>query len=77
VLVLSCFATPGAAQNLEATVTAEERAACRPDVFRLCASAIPSVKAIVACMKRERPQLSPACAAVFDARVASSKAAAR
>ena len=83
-IVSACFialafcATPAsAAENLAATVTAEERAACTPDVFRLCSSALPSVKGIVACMKRERPKLSPACAAAFDARVAKSKTAAR
>jgi hypothetical protein len=77
-LALTAYAAPAvAAENLAATVTAEERAACTPDEFRLCSSAIPSVKGIVACMKRERPRLSPACAAVFDARVAQSKAASR
>ena len=45
--------------------TAEERAACTPDVFRLCSSEIPNVERIVACMKRERPKLSPTCARVF------------
>lgn len=59
VLALACHATPGAA------ATAEERAACTPDVFRLCSSEIPNVEKIIACMKRERPKLSPACRAVF------------
>jgi hypothetical protein len=45
--------------------TANERAACTPDVFRLCSSEIPNVTKIVACMKRQRSKLSPACAAVF------------
>jgi hypothetical protein len=45
--------------------TAQERAACTPDVFRLCSSEIPNVTKIVACMKRQRSKLSPACAAVF------------
>ena len=39
--------------------SAEERAACTPDVFRLCSSDI-------LCMKRDRSKLSPACAAVFN-----------
>ena len=46
--------------------TAEERQACTPDVFRLCNSDIPNVDRIVACMKRERSKLSPACARVFN-----------
>ena len=45
--------------------TAEERAACRPDVFRLCAGEIPNRNRIVACLIRKRSQLSPACAVVF------------
>ena len=47
--------------------TAEQRAACTPDVFRLCSAQIPNVDNIVACLKRERPRLSPDCRAVFDA----------
>jgi hypothetical protein len=54
------FATPSLAVG-----TAEERAACTPDVFRLCSSEIPNVDRIVACMKRERSKLSSACRAVF------------
>jgi hypothetical protein len=46
--------------------SAEERAACTPDVFRLCSSDIPNVERIIVCMKRERSKLSPACAAVFN-----------
>jgi len=58
-LAAAGYATPSTA------ATAEERAACTPDVFRLCSSDIPNVERIVACMKRERSKLSPACAAVF------------
>jgi hypothetical protein len=59
-LALCSPGTPSAA------ATAEERAACTPDVFRLCSSEIPSVDRIVACMKQQRSKLSPACAAVFN-----------
>ena len=52
--------TPGAAQ------TASERAACRSDVFRLCAEEIPNVRRIVACMRAQRVRLSSACRPVFD-----------
>jgi hypothetical protein len=48
---------PAAAQR----GTAAQRAACTPDVFRLCASEIPNVDGIVACLKREKSQLSRAC----------------
>jgi hypothetical protein len=45
--------------------TAEQRAACTPDAFRLCASEIPNVPAIAACMRKNRASLSSACKAVF------------
>lgn len=45
--------------------TAEQRAACTPDAFRLCAGEIPNVPAITACMRKNRENLSPACKAVF------------
>jgi hypothetical protein len=73
-LALVFAATPSAAEFSLASVTSAERAACKPDVFRLCASEIPNVGRIVACMKRERSKLSPACAAVVHARLAKEKA---
>jgi hypothetical protein len=48
-------------------VTAEQRAACAPDVYRLCSSDIPNVGKIIVCMRREKPNLSPACRAVVEA----------
>jgi hypothetical protein len=46
--------------------TAEQRSACMPDVFRLCSSEIPSVDRIVACLKKEKTNLSAGCQAVFN-----------
>ena len=42
-----------------------QRSACTPDVFRLCGQFIPDVDGIVGCLKLQRPNLSPACRAVF------------
>lgn len=50
--------------------TAEQRAACTPDAFRLCSSEIPNVSKIIACMQKNNAQLSPACRAVFRPEVA-------
>ena len=50
--------------------TAEQRAACTPDAFRLCSAEIPNVSRIVACMQKNKAQLSPACRAVFKPEVA-------
>jgi hypothetical protein len=41
--------------------TAEEQAACTPDVFRLCFFEIPNEERIVACLNSKLSQLSPAC----------------
>jgi hypothetical protein len=47
--------------------TDEQRAACTPDVFRLCSSSIPNVDQIVACLKQKKASLSAGCQAVFNA----------
>ena len=54
-------AAPAAAQG-----TPEQRRACTPDVYRLCAGEIPNARAITACLRRQKGSLSPACAAVFE-----------
>lgn len=41
--------------------TPEQQEACKPDVFRLCGNFIPDVDRIVACLKTNEPNLSPAC----------------
>ena len=46
--------------------TAAQKRACTPDVYRLCAGEIPNVKAIVACLRRQKGNLSEGCRAVFD-----------
>ena len=46
--------------------TAEDRAACTGDVFRLCSWYIPNVDNIVGCLKEKKASLSPACRMVFD-----------
>lgn len=53
--------TPALAQG-----TSAQRAACTPDVFRLCSSHIPSVAQITSCLKREKPNLSAGCRAAVD-----------
>lgn len=46
--------------------TPEQRKACTPDVYRLCAGEIPNVAKITACLRRKKASLSEACRAVFD-----------
>jgi hypothetical protein len=55
--------------------TEQQRVACTPDVFRLCSWEIPNVDRIVACLRREKSQLSPGCRQVFEIEAAASRAA--
>jgi hypothetical protein len=61
-LFLTLFASAAQAQQ----GTPEQRRACTPDVYRLCAGEIPNVRAITACLRRNRSSLSEACRSVFD-----------
>jgi hypothetical protein len=57
------LAASGAAHAQQGTP--EQRRACTPDVYRLCAGEIPNVRAITSCLRRQKARLSPPCAAVF------------
>jgi len=60
-LGLLVIAAPAVAETSSA-----QRAACTPDVWRLCAAEIPDVGAIKSCLRRETPRLSAACRIVMD-----------
>jgi hypothetical protein len=60
-LFLTLFASAACAQG-----TPDQRRACTPDVYRLCAGEIPNVRAITACLRRNKASLSEACRAVFE-----------
>jgi hypothetical protein len=66
VLVAIGSATASAQEGREYRGTQDDQMACIGDVFRLCSSEIPSVSRIVACLVREKPQLTADCRAVFD-----------
>jgi hypothetical protein len=66
-LALATFSTSSLAIG-----TAEQRAACTPDVFRLCSSEIPNVPKIVACLKQQKPNLSKPCQSVMNSPIANS-----
>jgi hypothetical protein len=46
--------------------TAEQRAACTPDAFRLCSSEIPNVERVIACLKHNKSNLSRPCQGVIS-----------
>jgi hypothetical protein len=54
-LALLCACVSGHAQEF----TAEQRAACTPDAFRVCASEIPNIPAISACMRKNARPAEP------------------
>ncbi len=61
--VLLC-STPGIAQDYRGT--AEQRASCMPDAFRLCASYIPDASRVEMCLRQQKAELSQACRSVFE-----------
>lgn len=55
-------AAPASAQSH----SAEDEAACTPDVMRLCQQFIPRRQDIIACLVANKSQLNPACHEVFS-----------
>ena len=64
--ILAALALVAVSSPVLAQATAAQRAACTPDVLRLCSSEIPDVAAIKTCLRRERASLASACRAVMD-----------
>ena len=62
-LALTLFTSGTALADI---ATPEQKKACTPDVYRLCAGEIPNVRAITACLRRQEANLSEACRAVFE-----------
>ena len=66
-IAMGCGITlQSAAFSQEYRGTWEQQRACTPDVWRLCGAQIPDVDRIVACLRRNTPQLSDRCRAVFE-----------
>jgi hypothetical protein len=63
VAALLCATTASAQENRG---TAEQRAACAPDAFRLCAGYIPDPTRVEQCLRQSKPDLSDACRLVFE-----------
>ena len=68
IALLALLAAGSAASSTAraADATAAQRAACTPDVMRLCATDIPDVGAIKSCLRREKTRLSVACRTVVE-----------
>ena len=61
--VLLCATSASAQDNLG---TPEQRAACAPDAFRLCAGYIPDPTRVEHCLRQNKSDLSDACRLVFE-----------
>ena len=59
---LLCATTASAQVNRG---TPEQRAACAPDAFRLCAGYIPDPTRVEHCLRQNKSDLSDACRSVF------------
>ena len=59
------IAAQNAAYSEEYRGNWEQQMACTSDVWRLCGAHVPDVDRIVACLRRNTPQLSAPCRAVF------------
>ena len=60
---LLCATTASAQEN---SGTPEQRAACAPDAFRLCAGYIPDPTRVEHCLRQNKSDLSNACRSVFE-----------
>jgi hypothetical protein len=71
--VIAVVAVTGSFSSVAAAAaepgTPAQKRACRPDVYRLCAAEIPSVRAITRCLERNMSRLNPDCRAVFEGRL--------
>jgi hypothetical protein len=64
--LVPAIALGAASSSFAHSGTAEEQAACTPDVLTLCFWDIPSDERIVKCLNANLDKLSPACREVID-----------
>ncbi|ABD07442.1 conserved hypothetical protein [Rhodopseudomonas palustris HaA2] len=72
-LSLIVAASLPAASTASFAYSAEAAQMCTDDAFKLCASEIPSIPKITACMRSNRTKLSTGCRAVMDRDLAAAK----
>jgi hypothetical protein len=66
IAVLAALLCTSAATAQEDRGTPEQRAACTPDAFRLCAGYIPDPTKAEHCLRRNKSDLSDACGSIFE-----------
>ena len=66
-LALLCLVPAGAsAQSSQFAISMEEHAACDVDAYQFCSTAT-DMDGLLACMRTNRPNLTPKCRTVFNA----------
>ena len=65
-LALASALLLGAMTTFSHAYSAEQQRLCTGDAMRLCASEIPSIDRITACMVQKRASLSAGCKSVFQ-----------
>ena len=66
IAVLAALLCTSAATAQDNRGTPEQRAACAPDAFRLCAGYIPDPTRVEQCLRQSKSDLSEACRSVFE-----------
>jgi hypothetical protein len=66
IAVLAALLSATAASAQEDRGTPEQRAACAPDAFRLCAGYIPDPARVEQCLRQNKSDLSDSCRSVFE-----------
>jgi hypothetical protein len=56
------------AQQISGALSAQEQALCRPDAIRLCLFSVANADALRACLRRNKPELSPPCRKLIESR---------
>ena len=64
--LVATLSTSAMAATHNVTLRDRQQAACANDAQTLCASAMPDVDKVTACMKDKRAQVSKECAAMYD-----------
>jgi hypothetical protein len=68
VVVLLGMPNMAIAQQQPAGVSEQEQAACRPDAIRLCFFSLATSDGLRACLRRNKPSLSPPCKKLIESR---------
>jgi hypothetical protein len=65
--VVVAFALGFSSAAFAQALTAEQRAACQADYAKYCKGTMPGGGRIIACLNKQRDQISDACKKVIDA----------